>query len=34
MDYLYRTLSAAGVEDERVKMMLQRPYIDPLDHNR
>jgi hypothetical protein len=34
MDYLYQTLSAAGVKDERVKMMLQRPYIDPLNHDR
>lgn len=34
MDYLYQTLSAAGVTDERVKMMLQRPYIDPLNTER
>ncbi|QGX95837.1 hypothetical protein EI982_14125 [Haloplanus rallus] len=28
MDHLYRVISDAGVEDERVKTMLQRPYID------
>jgi len=31
MDYIYQAISEAGVKDERVKMILQRPYIDHLD---
>jgi hypothetical protein len=32
MDYLYQAISEAGVEDEQVKMMLQRPYIEHTSH--